>query len=252
MNTPPGYHETEIERTRSADLMRLTPRGYRTVLDAGARDGYFSRLLTGYFEAVTAVDLQPLRVDCEGVTCVQADLTRLPFPNREFDVVLCSEVLEHIPDVEKACAEIVRVARHEVVIGVPYRQDIRVSRTTCKICGKISPPWGHLNSFDEKKLEKLFYPLRAVQISKVSTNRERTTVLATWLMDLGGNPWGVYDSEVPCGHCGARKSAPGSRSLVQRLFSGSAALMNNVQSHFTKPHASWIHVVFKVDESNSQ
>ncbi len=52
-----AYRATENERTRTADLLRLVPRGRATVLDIGARDGHFSRLLTGYFDAVTALDL---------------------------------------------------------------------------------------------------------------------------------------------------------------------------------------------------
>jgi hypothetical protein len=27
-------------------------------------------------------------------------------------------------------------------------------------------------------------------------------VVSTWLTDLAGNPWGVYDLEEPCIHCG--------------------------------------------------
>ena len=33
-------NETESERARTADLMRLTTVGYKSVLDAGAREGY--------------------------------------------------------------------------------------------------------------------------------------------------------------------------------------------------------------------
>src|SRR3954464_3885328 len=42
---------------------------------------------------------------------VRADLLALPFPDDYFDVVMASEVLEHIPDDERAMAEIARVVR---------------------------------------------------------------------------------------------------------------------------------------------
>jgi len=52
---------------------------------------------------------------------VRADLLSLPFPDASFDVVIASEVLEHIPDDESAMAEIARVVRPggRVAVTVP-------------------------------------------------------------------------------------------------------------------------------------
>lgn len=45
-----------------------------------------------------------------GVICVQADITRLPFPDQYFDLVICRHVLEHLEKPEDACEELMRVA----------------------------------------------------------------------------------------------------------------------------------------------
>ena len=52
---------------------------------------------------------------------VRADLLSLPFPDASFDVVMASEVLEHIPADEQAIAEIARVVRPggRVAVTVP-------------------------------------------------------------------------------------------------------------------------------------
>jgi SAM-dependent methyltransferase len=52
---------------------------------------------------------------------VRADLLALPFPDAAFDVVIASEVLEHIPADEQAIAEIARVVRPggRVAVTVP-------------------------------------------------------------------------------------------------------------------------------------
>jgi SAM-dependent methyltransferase len=59
----------------------------------------------------------------EGATAkvVQGDVLTLPFPDGSFDAVIAAEVLEHIPDDERAMAEIVRVVKPggRVAVTVP-------------------------------------------------------------------------------------------------------------------------------------
>ena len=237
------YRASETERARTADLLRILPKGQASVLEIGARDGHFSRLLTEHFRQVTALDLEKPGFEFPGVVTVAGDVTQLNFPDASFDCVFCTEVLEHIPDLRQACVELMRVARRAIVIGVPYRQDTRIGRTTCPSCGRINPPWGHVNSFDENRLIKLFPGWRVASKSFVSVNRQRTNPLSTWLMDLGGNPWGTYDQDEHCS-CGARLTAPKHRSFVRRCCSAAAVYLNRMQSPLTRPHGNWIHIVF--------
>jgi SAM-dependent methyltransferase len=225
--------------------MRMVPKGYHSVLDAGARDGYYSLQLTQYFDTVTALDLTEPQVRHEQVSCVAGDLTGLPYPDRSFDVVFCTEVLEHIPALEEAVGEIKRVAKYCIVIGVPYKQDIRIGRVTCARCGKISPPWGHVNIFDEHKLEKLFQPYRIVQQALTGVDPEASNAVATWFNDLGRNPYGVYGPEQRCLHCGSALDAEPSRSFIHKVCSAIGARLIKAQSALSKPHANWIHLVLE-------
>lgn len=53
-----------------------------------------------------------LTVDLQSPTAMfLADLTELPFRNGVFDVVICSHVLEHIPDDRRAMSEIRRILK---------------------------------------------------------------------------------------------------------------------------------------------
>jgi hypothetical protein len=106
--------------------------------------------------------------------------------------------LEHIPNVVQACREIERVAGHEVIIGVPYKQDTRLGRTTCRSCGGKNPPWGHVNPFDERRLARLFPGLSIKASSFVGSVRSETNPVSTMLMDMAGNPWGTYEQDEPC------------------------------------------------------
>ena len=52
---------------------------------------------------------------------LSADITCLPFPDDYFDLVICSEVMEHIPAHEKAAKEIIRVLKpgKNLAVSVP-------------------------------------------------------------------------------------------------------------------------------------
>src|SRR5208337_1668008 len=63
--------------------------------------------------------------DVDGET---VDVLKLPFQDDQFDVVICSETLEHIPDIRTATLELIRVARKAVIITVPCDPPERIER----------------------------------------------------------------------------------------------------------------------------
>lgn len=241
------YRNSPIEKQRLADLMGLVPAAGATALDVGARDGFVSKMLAGRFQRVTALDLEEPSILHERVVCVKGDVTALEFPDSSFDLVFCAEVLEHIPSqlLERACHELARVTKSALVIGVPYRQDIRVGRTTCNQCGKVSPPWGHVNSFNEQKLAKLFPDCMLEKQSFVGNNSEQTNAFSSALMDLAGNPYGSYAQEEPCIHCGASFTPPPERNLWQKVLTRTAFVATATQRRFVKPRPNWIHQLLR-------
>jgi len=206
-----SYRNKAAEKARSADLMKIIPNGCEgNVLDVGARDGWYSFLLADKFNKVIALDLQMPNIEHPKIQCVKGDASNLNFDDGAFELVFCTEVLEHIPpqNLIKVCSEIERVSSKYIVIGVPFKQDIRVARTKCYTCGKRNPPWGHVNSFDENKLFNLFPMCDVRKISFVGENKECTNALSAFLMDFSGNPYGTYHQEEPCIYCGAKMKKP--------------------------------------------
>ena len=234
------YRANAQETERERSLLKLLGSG-ETALDIGTLDGYYARHIQQRYRSVVAFDLEDRQIP--GCQNVAGDVRKMTFADNSFDLVFCAEVLEHVPGVEQAAAEIVRVCRKRAVIGVPYKQDIRVGRVTCATCGKIAPPWGHVNSFDEDRLKSLFAGMEVESIDFVGENRSRTTGLATALMDMGGNPWGVYSHQF-CMHCSAALQAPPSRTFAQKVLSAIAFKMNQARDVFTKTHGNWIHIAF--------
>jgi SAM-dependent methyltransferase len=233
------------QQMRLQGLLELLPANRRSILEIGSRRGFVTRKLADRFEITTALDLERPELEIERVVTVKGDVQALDFPDNTFDCVLCSEVLEHVPDVAAAAREIARVARHEIVIGVPYRQDTRVGQSSCVNCGRINPPYGHINRFDENILRELFSGVPLIESRYISANRDRTNSLSVWLQNLALNPYGDYDQQEPCIHCGRKLERPSSLSLTQRVCGAAGIRLYALQLKINRPLPTWIHLLFR-------
>ena len=240
-----AYRAKPQEIARTNDILRITPCGRDTALDIGAKEGHLSRLLTGYFDSVVAVDLVLPTCDAPRVTNLVGDITALDFPDKSVDVVYCIEILEHIVELRRACSEVSRVARHEIVVGVPYKQDIRLARSTCRSCGAKNPPYGHVNAFpNEASLRALFPDWNLTTVSFVEQSNACTNALSVALHDYAGNPYGTYKQYQPCLCCGARLTPPKPMTSSQRVCAAIATRLTSMQTCLVRPHGNWVHCVF--------
>lgn len=123
-----------------------------TVLDAGCGEGFIIDFLKQRDAGLdlTGVDLSEEAVDYartrfgDQATFRTGDLYDLPFPDDAFDTVLCSEVLEHLDDPERAARELGRVARNYVVITVPREPYFKWLNDLGRWLS-LSPDPGHVN-----------------------------------------------------------------------------------------------------------
>lgn len=231
---------TALEQMRLDRLMILMPKGVETVLEIGARHGAMTRRLVEICPDVTALDLKKPPFQIERVTTVKGDVQRLEFPDNSFECVVCTEVLEHVPDFAAAAREIARVASSHVLIGVPYRQDTRAGRMACIHCGEINPPFGHVNTFDENSLQRLFAGLHVSSIEYLSENRERTNWFSTWLQGLARYPYGTYHQEEPCIFCGGKLEKPNRLSLIRRAAGALGLRLYQLQCQLNRPRPTWV------------
>ena len=153
------------------DFDRLPRGGGRTFLDIGCGAGRhsFEALRRGYSVVSADLDAAVLKdvkamgaaMTAEGQTpegaslsCVNASVLTLPFANGSFDVVVASEVLEHIPEDTDAIAELVRVTKPggTLIATVPRWWPERV-------CWALSSEYheaagGHVRIYKRRELQR--------------------------------------------------------------------------------------------------
>jgi ubiquinone/menaquinone biosynthesis C-methylase UbiE len=110
-NDPGGYHELldELE----TEFVRRFAHG-REVLEVGCGTGLVLRRIQGFASKARGVDLSPgmlAKARERGLDVLEGSATELPFEDSSFDVTCSFKVLAHVPDIERALSEMVRVTR---------------------------------------------------------------------------------------------------------------------------------------------
>lgn len=121
--------QDETDNSRACiELIRGDMIGKR-ICDVGCGTGYLLRTLTqdhrADFERIVGVDIVLPESSDPGIEYVSAPVERLPFPNKYFDTVICTHVLEHILDFRAALAELRRIAEHRIIVVVPREREYR-------------------------------------------------------------------------------------------------------------------------------
>lgn len=241
-------NQSSLEQRRIADIFALLPPGLNSLLEIGSRNPYMTQLFAEHVEQMIALDLEKPAIEHPKITCMAGNLVKLPLPDKSVDVIVCTEVLEHIPphQLAQACHELQRVSRNYLLIGVPYRQDLRLGRTRCQHCGRTNPPWGHVNVFNEHRLHRLLHPWACVRSTKVGKQYARTNRLSTWLMEQAGNPWGTYQQQESCIYCGKPINAPKEPlPYSARAYAKLAWSLNQLQRMLGKPRPIWLHTLWQ-------
>ena len=122
-----GYHAM-IDEIEAGAVIELA--AGRDVLEVGCGTGLVLERVARVARLAEGVDLSPGMLEHarqRGLSVREGDATALPFPDASFDVVYAFKVLAHVPDVDRAIAEMFRVVRPggHVLIEVYNRHSLR-------------------------------------------------------------------------------------------------------------------------------
>ncbi len=161
-------------------LKRILPLVQGVVLDAGCAKGSYVQSLAVKGISAFGCDLfswSEWQQKIPGIG-VQSDLLCLPFPDKSFDTVISFNVLEHVPDIVGALAEIKRVCQGHFILSVP---NCRYFPEMGK-AGLVFHHWidhSHVHFWEKELLQKLLIDqgFRIVFIEEFGTVRPEVLVL---------------------------------------------------------------------------
>lgn len=172
---PADYYEKGIitnffqkiwHRRKWEAVKALIPRASRRILDIGCASGWLTARVTELLPraSVTGLDVSPKMISYaqnrhSQVSFVCADGHRLPFPDKYFDLIICTETLEHVVDPLGVLLEMRRSLSPKGKIIISMDTGSRLFNLVwffwTKTTGRV---WqgAHLHQFNPLILERMF------------------------------------------------------------------------------------------------
>jgi len=144
-------------------LSELIPPGTRRVLDLACGNGLITHLLARDRE-IFGLDWSLAALRHVQVPRVCASATALPLRPGAFDLVLCSELLEHLDDADRDAAvrEMARLGPRYLLLSVPNEENLRLNALRCPRCGWVFQASYHQRRFSTANLVGLFPAYRPI------------------------------------------------------------------------------------------
>lgn len=132
-----------------------------SILDVGCGTGYVS----GKIEQFTGIDVLGCDINKDRLSVAEnnvkgalfvADATRLPFKDSSFDLIIASEILEHLNNPTASINEIKRVSKRYVIVTVPNEPFFRMANFfRGKNLKRFGNPHDHIHHFNKNSLNSL-------------------------------------------------------------------------------------------------
>jgi SAM-dependent methyltransferase len=190
------------EKKRLSVTLSLVPQNVETILDVGCGDGRITNELAHKYNII-GMDISREALRHVKMRKVLAKIEQIPFQKQSFDLILCTEVIEHLHDTIlcKAIREIERVSKKYIFLTVPFKENLYAGMTKCNNCGEEFHIFNHFQSFSPKRLASLFPSFRPVNLIPLGSDREYNNKLLLFLIRKLGFKWNG-NRRALCPRCG--------------------------------------------------
>ncbi len=120
-----------ISRNRATDLnkasldliLKTISSDTSNLIDIGSGNGYLLKQIKKTCPAIDLYGFDIKNTDLSSeYTYVKGNIEALPFPDKSFEIVTCSHVLEHIINLDQAIAELKRITKKTLIVAVPCQR----------------------------------------------------------------------------------------------------------------------------------
>jgi len=139
-----------------------------SILDVGCGNGLITNPLGRRF-TIYGLDRSFAALQHVNVPKINGQADALPLPAASVDLILSSEMLEHLDDalLQAAIQEMQRVAAKYLVISVPNNELLAKNAVKCPRCHTVFNVSYHFQSFTRQRLEHLFPDFDCMHITEV-------------------------------------------------------------------------------------
>lgn len=144
----------ELESSTVKLILKYTKKGGR-ILDAGVGLGRLDEMLPSSFDKYGFdISIDYLKIaHNNNIEVCSAQIEDLPYKKEFFDSIICTDVLEHVIDLNMAVKSILSVLKKGglLFIRVPYKENL-----SPYLDNKYPYHYAHLRNFDESSIKILF------------------------------------------------------------------------------------------------
>ena len=210
-----NYDDNITQINRAKETINLIPEDVKSVLDIGCGNGIVTNMIEKPF--VVGLDFAKIPLTQVETNAVQASIDRLPTKSKTFDLIILTEVLEHLDDeiYIKAIEEIKRLKGNYILITVPFDENVELGLCKCSVCGNLFHGSHHYRRFDNSWFNEEFPEYSMEKIKYASYSIPPNEKLDNIKYKFGVH---TYSEVAVCNRCGNRPIRP--NRILKRTFDG--------------------------------
>lgn len=223
-------------------VLEIVPKDVRTIIDIGCGNGLITNELAEKFQVV-GVDRSRTALKYVKTLKICADVANICVHDKSFDLVFCSEVLEHLSDsvLNEAIMEMKRISNKYIFLTVPNNENLRVNFLKCPQCGFEFNVSYHQQSFNIERIKSMFkeYELTTYILGGGKVRAYNSTLLK--IRQKYANGWYKIDekSNPMCPMCGNTDFPAFHYNILSFICDG-------LNKFISKKHFHWLYALFEM------